>query len=50
MDGPNFEIEHHDQVHKGLGRKPREPLPNVSCLLQRIAAAPLCLKVSAAAM
>jgi hypothetical protein len=48
MDGPNFEIEHHDLVLKERGRKPLEPLPKVSCLLQRIAAAPL-LNVSAAA-
>jgi hypothetical protein len=45
MDGPNFEIERHDQVLKGLGRKPVEPSPNVSCLLQRR----LVVKVSAAA-
>jgi hypothetical protein len=49
MDGPNFEIEHHDQVLKGLGGKPLEPLPKVSCLLQRIAGTPLFVKVSAAA-
>jgi hypothetical protein len=49
MDGPNLEIEHHDRVLKRLGRKRLEPLPKVSCPLQRIAAAPLCLKVSAAA-
>jgi hypothetical protein len=36
MDGPNFEIEHHDQVLKRLGRKPLEPSPRVTCLLQRI--------------
>src|ERR1700730_15274799 len=37
MDGPNFEIEHHDLVLKERGRIPLEPLPKVSCLLERIA-------------
>jgi hypothetical protein len=36
MDGPNFEIEHHDQVLKRLGRKPLELSPRVRCLLQQI--------------